>query len=74
MADGISAVRNNELMNGRPYGGHAILWKKSWVDIVDFRTIPNTDRACAIEITRGNNKLLCVNMYMPVDNQRQIYM
>ncbi len=34
------------------------------VDIADFRTIPNTDRAYASEITCGNNKLLCVNMYM----------
>ncbi len=42
--------------------------------MVDFRTIPNTDRACTIEITCGNNKLLFVNMYMPVDNQRKTYL
>ncbi len=73
MADGISVVRDTELMRGRPYGGLAILWKKTLVDIVDYRTIPNTDRVCAIEITCGNNMLLCVNMYMPVDNQRKRY-
>ncbi len=67
MADVISTVRDNELMRGMPYGSLAILWKRSLVDIVDFRTIPNTDRSCAMEITCGNNKLLCVNMYMPVD-------
>ncbi len=53
--------------------GSCYLIEKSLVDIVDFRTIPNTDCAYAIEITCGNNMLLCVNMYMPVDNQRNIY-
>ncbi len=71
MADGISTVRDNELIWGRPYGGSCYFM--SLVDIVDFKTIPNTDRACAIEKTCGNNKFLYVNMYMPVDNQRQTY-
>ncbi len=49
------------------------LLKKSLVDIIDFGTVPNTDRACAIEITYGNNKLMCVNMYMHINNQRKTY-
>ena len=73
MADGVSAVPENELLKGRPYGGLGILWKKAMVDIVDFKTIPNTNRACAVEIICGDNKLLCINMYMPVDNQRKTH-
>ncbi len=36
------------------------------IDIVDFITIPNTKREC---VKCGDEKLLCINMYMPVDNQ-----
>ena len=73
MADGVSAVPDNELLKGRPYGGLGILWKKTMIDIVDFKAIPNTKRACAVVIKCGDEQLLCINMYMPVDNQRKTH-
>jgi len=73
LADGVSAVPDNELLRGGPYGGLGIMWRKSMVDIIDFKLIPNTNRACAIEIKYGDDKILCVNSYMPVDNQRKSY-
>ncbi len=69
MAVGMLVVPNDELLKGRPYGGLGIQWKKTMIDIVDFITIPNTKRACAVIIKCGDEKLLCINMYMPVDNQ-----
>ncbi len=39
------------------------------VHCVTFKKIPNTDRACAIQIKCLNDVILCINMYMPVDNQ-----
>ncbi len=43
------------------------------IDIVDFITIPNTKRVCAVIIKCGNEKLLCIKMYMPVDNQHKTH-
>ncbi len=43
------------------------------VDSVKFQKIPNTKRACAIIIKCGNESILCINMYMPVDNQKKTY-
>ncbi len=43
------------------------------IDIVDFITIPNTKRECTVIIKCGDDKLLCINMYMPVDNQRKTH-
>ena len=34
-----------------------------------FYKIPNTDRACAVTIESGDDVILCVNLYLPVDNQ-----
>ncbi len=56
---------------GRPKGELGILWKKSMVDCVTFIKIPNADRACTIQIKCGNDDILCINMYMPVDNHRK---
>ncbi len=58
---------------GHPKGGIGILWKKSMVDCVTFKKIPNTDRACTIQIKCGNDDILCINMYMPVDNQGKLH-
>ncbi len=41
------------------------------VDNVEFKIMPDTNRACAIKIKCGNSNILCINMYMPVDNQKK---
>ena len=58
LANGISAMRDDELLVGRPKGGLGILWKKAMVDIVEFKKIPNTDRACAIVIKCSNASVM----------------
>ncbi len=62
LSNGVSAVKDTELLMGCPKGGLGILWKKSMVDCVTFTKIPNTDRACAIQIKCGNDYILCINM------------
>ena len=69
LAGGVSAMTDEELIVGRPKGGVGILWKKSLVNLVQFHRIPGTTRACAVSIKCGTDKLLCINMYLPVDNQ-----
>lgn len=41
--------------------------------LLSFLTIPDTDRACAVKVSVGRESLICVNMYMPIDNQRKTY-
>ncbi len=43
------------------------------VETVEFKNIPNTNRACAIVINCGNDSVLCITIYMPVDNQKKTY-
>ena len=43
------------------------------VDIVEFKKIPNTDRACAIVINCRNASVLYINMDMPVDTQMKTH-
>ena len=73
MADGVSAVCDDKLLIGRPYGGLGILWKKTMIESVVFKEIPNTKRACAAEVKYDSDKLLLINMYLPVDNQRKTH-
>ena len=56
------------ILNGRPFGGLGILWKKSLdkqCNIVSF----NDPRLLGIEYTTQNGiKILFVNVYLPYDN------
>ena len=69
LASGVSAMSDTELVIGRPKGGVGILWKKSMASSVEFYKIAGTTRACACMIKNGTDELLCVNAYMPTDNQ-----
>ena len=71
LADGISSVRKDQLLSGRPHGGLGILWRKDMSANVKFKSIDNTNRACAIELNTDNGHLVLINVYMPVDNQRK---
>lgn len=57
-----------------------IPWRTSYsleevlVESVEFKTVPNTDaQHCAVEIACCESKLMWVNMYMPIDNQRKTH-
>ncbi len=52
--NGVSGMHEYEQILGRPKGGLGILLKKSMVDTVEFKSIPNTNRACAIVINCSN--------------------
>ena len=66
---GISSINDAKLLQGRPYGGCSIIWKKSLVFEVSPVTLntPST-RLCAVNVKLPNGvKLLVVNAYMPCD-------
>ncbi len=39
----------------------------------EFTSILNTNRANAIVINCGNDSVLCINIYMPVENQKKTH-
>ena len=71
LGDGISSVKEDQLLPGRPYGGLGILWRKEMAANIKFRPIENTKRACAIEMNTECGLIVLINVYMPVDNQRK---
>ncbi len=74
LANGVSGMHKDELILRWPKGGLGILWKKSMMDTVEFKSIlPNSNRVCAIVINCGNDSVLCINIYMPVDNQKKTH-
>ena len=62
---GISAMNSEDgLMTGRPFGGLAILWRKSLTQsykIIDY----SDERLLGIELQFGDKKLLILNIYLP---------
>ena len=68
-ADGVTAMDTSSgLILGRPFGGIAILWRKSIVDCIQIHKY-NDSRVMAIEYNNGNRKLLAFNIYMPCDDR-----
>jgi len=57
----------HDFIGGRPYGGLAILWKKSLAASVQ-RVRINNSRLCAITLSISARKLLVLNAYLPCDN------
>ena len=68
MYHGLSGVDHGQLLTGRPYGGVAILWNKKLAGCIRKVQMPNTKRACAIDLTLSQEQILIINCYMPVDN------
>ena len=65
IGQGVSAINSSDgLLQGRPYGGVAILWRKS---IAKHITVQNYDdpRIIGCEIGKGDNIILFVNVYSP---------
>ena len=66
---GQSAIPDDRVLIGRPYGGVAFLWKRNSESVVKFCKT-DSDRICALLITNKNgDKLLLVNCYLPCDNR-----
>lgn len=64
---GISAVDTTTgILRGRPFGGVAILWRKSAFNTVSVVQC-NNSRVCAIEIMCNHRSVLVLNAYMPTD-------
>ena len=67
---GVSAMDDSKPLNGRPFGGAAVLWHES----LDGRIIPvpwQSDCMCAVKYINGNNVcLLIICVYMPCDDWR----
>ena len=53
MANGVSAVSDDELLMGRPHGGVGIMWTRSLAPSVTFKSVPGTNRACALVLDIG---------------------
>lgn len=69
---GVSGFGNREVLSGRPYGGCAILWRSSLNVNVEILSV-NSNRISAIKLSCDRYKLLCINVYMPCeDNDRNV--
>lgn len=66
---GLSAIPDDRILIGRPYGGVACLWKRNSMSRVKFCKTAS-DRICAIVITtKDGDTLLIINCYLPCDNR-----
>ncbi|KAL0850724.1 hypothetical protein ABMA28_006666 [Loxostege sticticalis] len=69
---GVSAVDTSAgVLRGRPYGGVAILWRKSLLTSVSVIKCSSV-RLAAIKIVHKERSLLVVSVYMPTDSSENI--
>ena len=60
----ISAMSSTEIIQGRPYGGCSILWKKDLSACI-CPIITVSKRLCAVTLLMNNVSFLLCNVYMP---------
>lgn len=63
----VSGFHNEDILQGRPYGGCAILWRADLVGNVSVLSV-NSNRVCALYFHTANYNILLVNVYMPYEN------
>ena len=63
---GISQMRENQLLQGRPYGGCAILWNANLSLSVSHVSM-NSNRVCAIRVKNCDYDMIIFCVYMPSD-------
>ena len=69
---GVSGMDSSVLLQGRPYGGCAFLYKRSWNCSLQMLNV-DSKRICACVIKLHSNvKLLVINAYMPIDTPANI--
>jgi len=72
LCTGVSGMPSNVVLQGRPYGGLGILWKKSLAAKVKVITT-NHNRLCAVTLQLANREsLLLLNCYMPTDTRSTV--
>lgn len=64
---GISGFGCSDVLSGRPYGGCAILWRRSLVFKVES-ICTDSRRVCCMLLSCPEFKLLCINVYMPYED------
>jgi len=67
VAVGVSGFGNSDILDGRPFGGCAIIWRAS----MNLQAMPiecNSRRVCGVLFTNQNIKLLCICVYMPFEH------
>ena len=70
---GQSGIVDTELLQGRPYGGVAILWHKKLAgNIVKIKDC-GSKRICAVKLCCKQKNILLVSCYMPNDNYHKHY-
>ena len=66
---GISGMNDNCLVLGRPYGGCAIIWKRSLTITCTVTPIDtNSKRVCAVHVKEDVFEFIIFSVYMPCDN------
>ena len=63
----ISGMNDSVFLQGRPFGGCAILWK----DSINANITPinvSCNRVCALSLEYDNNKIVLCNVYMPCNS------
>ena len=69
LGNGKSAIPDDTILHGRPYGGLGFLWRRSLSG--NIRNIHvNCDRIDAILLIHDGSVTLIVNVYLPVDNRQ----
>ena len=64
---GCSGMQDGVLLNGRPYGGVAIVWHSRLNHTVSIYNHFST-RCCAVYVTLGRFKFALICVYFPTDN------
>lgn len=59
------------MLKGRPYGGVALLWRKSVFNNVSVVQCDNS-RVCAIRVTMDQKSFLVFSVYMPTDSDANL--
>ena len=66
-AFGVSAMDcNRDIISGRPYGGTAILWRKSYSEFVSVKTYGDP-RIIGVELSTEVGPCLILCVYLPTD-------
>jgi len=60
------------VLQGRPHGGCAILWRDEINHNVTKLPI-NNERACAVRLTLGEQNMILVCVYLPTDTQTHVF-
>ena len=67
-AHAVSAIKDNDVLVGRPHGGVACLWRRTLACKVSPLNT-NNERLCAIKLENTELTVIIVSVYMPCDTE-----